>query len=75
MTSAEYAIKEKLAPLVNKYRSRCLWFFREDFVPVTVCDALLALDNIEKHGDRDAFLEAQRVRKWLSRISSAASAS
>jgi len=66
---------EKLTPLVVKYRSRCLWFFREDFFPGTLREALLVLDNIEKHGDREAFIEARRIREWLSRISSATSAS
>jgi hypothetical protein len=39
---------------------------REDFVPNTVAEALLALDYLEKHGDRDAFIEAGKVRGWLS---------
>jgi uncharacterized protein (DUF3820 family) len=68
-------ITERLTPLVNKYRSRCLWFLREDFFPGNMREALLVLDNIEKHGDREAFIEARRIREWLSPISSAASAS
>jgi hypothetical protein len=71
----ETDITERLTPLAYKYRSRCLWFLREDFFPGNMREALLVLDDIEKHGDREAFIEARRVREWLSRISSASSAS
>lgn len=65
---------ERIKPLLVKYRSRCLWFLREDFFPETLQQALLVLDNIEKHGDREGFIEARRVKEWLSQISSATSA-
>ena len=67
-------ISAALGSLVERYRDRCLWFFREDFTPVTVEQALLALDQIEKHGDREGFIEARRLRQWLQRVSSASSA-
>ena len=69
-----FDVSERLAPLVAKYRSRCLWFLREDFMPTTPGEALLVLDCLEKHGDREAFVEARRVREWLSRTFSATSA-
>jgi len=67
-------IAAALAPLVERYRDRCLWFLREDFVPQTVEQALLALEQIEKHGDREAFVEARRLRQWVLQLSSASSA-
>jgi len=70
----ETDIAEKLTPLVNKYRSRCLWFLREDFIPASLEEALLVLNSLEKYGDREAFIEARRIREWLSQTSSAASA-
>lgn len=70
--SAEIA--DALTPLVVRYRERCLWFLREDFVPTTVAEGLVALEHIEKHGDRNAFIEARRLRKWLLRISNASCA-
>jgi len=75
MGAAEHLdVSERLAPLVARYRSSCLWFLREDFVPTTAREALLVLDCLEKHGDREAFIEARRVREWLSQTSSATSA-
>jgi hypothetical protein len=67
-------ITAKIGPLVAKYRDRCLWFLREDFVPGNVAEANLALDHIEKYGDREAFVEARRLRQWLLRVSNANSA-
>jgi hypothetical protein len=33
-----------------------------------------ALAYIEKYGDREVFVEARRLRQWLSQVSSASSA-
>ena len=35
--------------LVDEYRSRCLWFWREDYYPATSAEALQALQYIERH--------------------------
>lgn len=67
-------ISEQLIPLVAKYRDRCLWFLREDFIPKTFEEASLALDCIERYGDQEAFLEVRRIKTWLSRNSSETSA-
>jgi hypothetical protein len=60
-------IQDRMLPLIRKYRERCLWHLREDFVPGTVSEASAVLDLIEKHGDREAFLEAREIKTWLSR--------
>lgn len=68
-------IFDRLSPLVTKYRARCLWFLREDFLPNTLEEAFLALDCIERHGDREAFIEVRRLKTWLSQNFSETSAS
>lgn len=68
------AAEAELRSLVDEYRTRCLWFLRDDLYPGTRQEALQVLDQIERHGDRDAFLRAGRIRRWLSQTSSAPSA-
>ncbi len=63
-----------LRELVDEYRSRCLWFLRPDYQPATVVEAERVLDAIQRHGDREAFRRAARIRSWLSPPSSAKSA-
>lgn len=63
-----------LHALVDEYRDRCLWFLRRDYYPATNPEAERVLDAIQRHGDRDAFKRAGRIRQWLSLPSSAASA-
>lgn len=63
-----------LRELVDEYRSRCLWFLRPDYQPATLAEAERVLDAIERHGDREAFRRAARIRPWLSAPSSATSA-
>lgn len=67
---AEGAVRQ----LVDEYRDRCLWFLRRDYYPGTVEEALRVLDAIQRHGDRDGFQRAARVRQWLSPNSSVVSA-
>jgi hypothetical protein len=59
-------IRKQLIPLVNRYRERCLWFLKEDYVPNTPGEASIVLDFIERYGDREAFTETRRLKKWLS---------
>jgi hypothetical protein len=67
---AEAALRQ----LVDEYRHRCLWFLRRDYYPSTLSEAERVLDAIQRHGDRDGFRRAERIRQWLSRPSSATSA-
>lgn len=59
---------------MDEYRTRCLWFLRADLYPETREEALRVLRQIERHGDREAFVRAGRIRRWLSQTSSAPSA-
>jgi hypothetical protein len=61
--------------LVDEYRSRCLWFLRPDYYPADTAQRLRVLGQIQKYGDRTAFLKAAELRRCLSRASSAGSAS
>jgi len=67
-------IETEVRALVDDYRARCLWFLRSDFYPEDTSATLRVLDHIERHGDRDGFVRAGRIRQWLSRDSSAKSA-
>ena len=60
--------------LVDEYRTRCLWFLREDYYPETPEAAISVLESIERHGDVEAFRKAATLRQWLSRHSSSRSA-
>ena len=59
--------------LVDEYRTRCLWFLREDYYPETLADAARVLDYIERHGDKEAFQKAATLRQWLLQNSNAPS--
>lgn len=73
MDSASPATSTALRDLVDEYRHRCLWFLRRDYYPATIAEAERVLDAIQRHGDRDGFRRAARVRQWLSPPSSATS--
>ena len=60
--------------LVDEYRTRCLWFLREDYYPQTFAEACRVLKSIERHGDRAAFQKAATLRQWLLQNSSVPSA-
>ena len=63
-----------LRKLVDEYRDRCLWHLRPDYYPATTEEAHRVLEAIQRHGDRDGFRRAARVREWLSHVCSATSA-
>lgn len=62
-----------LRALMDEYRSRCLWFLRGDYYPSIDEEWLRVLEQIERHGDREAYRKASAIRLGLSRNSSAAS--
>ena len=64
-----------LRRLVDTYRARCLWPFREDFYPETTVEAEQVLDAIQRYGDREGFIRSAEIRAWLSHDSSAPSVS
>ena len=74
MRDASHDIAEAVDRLVDEYRHRCLWFLRSDYYPSTDEERLRVLAYIERHGDRNAYVRAAEVRRWLSPPSSEASA-
>jgi hypothetical protein len=60
--------------LIDEYRIRCLWFMRLDYVPSTDEDRSRLLEYIERHGDREGFMRARELRRWLLQHSSETSA-
>lgn len=67
-------VRAELDRLIAEYRSRCLWFLREDFVPHSPAEIDDTLRHIERHGDLSAFRRAAAIRRWLSPPSSETSA-
>jgi len=74
MNKDEEMMIQRVNSLVDEYRTRCLWFLREDYYPQTTTDALRVLEYIERHGDVAAFQKAATLRQWLLQNSSAPSA-
>jgi hypothetical protein len=60
--------------LVDDYRTRCLWFLREDYYPETAGECERVLGFIERYGDLHAFRRVAEMREWLSPSSSETSA-
>ena len=70
---AMVATLQSVRALVDEYRGRCLWFWREDYYPETPAEAARALDYIVRHGDVAAFRKVAPLRQWLSQHSNAQS--
>jgi hypothetical protein len=68
-------LREKVVKLIEEYRARCLWFLREDYVPVTPEEIGQTLELIERYGDRASYLRAEELKQWLLHDSSAMSSS
>jgi hypothetical protein len=66
-------ILEAVHRLVETNRLQCLWFMKEDYLPVTELETDRALSEIELHGDRQAWITARSIRSWLSQTISAGS--
>lgn len=67
-------VEAEVRRLVDDYRRRCLWFLRADYYPHTLEEILRVLRQVEQNGDREAFLRAASIRRWLSPPSNATSA-
>lgn len=65
---------EKIDEMVEENRAECLWFLREDFLPIDDRMRLRALEYIQRYGNRGAALKAAELTRWLLRFSSDTSA-
>ena len=76
-TRSELALDQvgaEVRRLVDSYPSRRLWFLREDCYPRSREEILRVLEQVERSGDRAAFVRAGAIRRWLSPPSRATSA-
>ncbi len=60
-------LQRTIDDLVETYRERCLWFLRPDYFPETDEARLRVLDQIQRYGDREAFVRAGEAKQWRSR--------
>jgi len=74
MANDQTELVESVRRLVDEYRARCLWFLDSDYYPESAEEIRRTLGLLERYGDRRAFQEAARMRKWLSQSSSEPSA-
>ena len=54
-----------VSEIIQNYRSMCFWSFPDDFMPKNKRQLLLALDSLERYGDRVAYQKAGEIRQWL----------
>ncbi len=60
------SIRREFRELVHTNRLRCLWFLRPDYTPDDVPGMLVVLRYLQESGDRDTFVRARRIERWLS---------
>lgn len=60
--------------LIEEQRLACLWFMRPEHRPSSREARLRALEQIERHGDLDAFRRAATLKRWLLQTSNDVSA-
>ena len=68
------AVRKAALEFVRQHRHRSLWSLGAGHEPATTEELLRAIRRIERTGSRKAYVEARRLREWLSRDSSAESA-
>jgi hypothetical protein len=56
---------EEINRLAEENRATCLWFMSDDYLPETTEARLRVLRHLERHGDRDTFVKARRLRDCL----------
>ncbi len=63
-------MEDAVNQLVEANRARCLWFASLDYLPATDAERLRALQHVERHGNRQAFVRARELRDWVLQLSS-----
>lgn len=67
---ARVATSDEFRDLVNRCRERCLWFVSPKAPLSTREQQIEVLRSIERYGNREDFVQAKRLRLWLSQNSS-----
>ena len=65
MSVQDIVNSEGVKSVIESYRSMCFCSFPEDFMPKDKDQLLLALDCLERYGDRNAYCKAGEIRQWL----------
>jgi hypothetical protein len=58
--------------LITGCRTTCLWFLAPDKLPAEREAQIYALDCVERYGNREDFIQARRLKQWLSQHSNKA---
>jgi hypothetical protein len=66
-------VSDRVRGLIARTRDTCLWFYGRNYLPSGRRQTIRTLELIERHGDRDAYTEARKLREWLSRNSNSGS--
>lgn len=69
------AVTAAIDQLVDECRVQCLWYVRPDYYPRTDPERLDILEAIQERAGLAVFQRAGALKAWLSRHSSAESAS
>jgi hypothetical protein len=64
-------VMKEIRDLATRTRDRCLWSAAEDWLPANPVQAAACLEAIIRHGDRESWAQARRLKQWLSLSSSA----
>ena len=59
------SIIEQAHALIRQCRNQCLWFMREDCLPMDKAGLLRFMREIENSGTRDAYIQARNIEQWL----------
>ena len=68
ITTEKELLIEKINELAEQNRAKCLWFVSPKFLPTTDGERLQTLANIERYGDRQAFMRARELKMSLLQV-------
>jgi hypothetical protein len=60
------ALEAEIAALVVAWRTRALWWVREDWMPTTDEERRWALERIARRADRSTWIRTKEIDQWLS---------
>ena len=59
------SVREQIESLWEKGKAQCAWFIRPDYQPKTKADLLHCLGLLMRHGNRETYVMARRLKKCL----------
>jgi hypothetical protein len=68
------SVHREFRELLERNRTRCLWFLSPDYCPNDLPGMLTVLRYLQRFGDRETFVHARRIERWLLPKANAASA-